>query len=349
MDRLDLELHPTFNIFVGANAQGKTNLLEAIYFLAFGRSFRLSDYRDLIQWKKKEGLIQGTLETDLGEEERRVTLSQERKEYLKNKKRTTPNQFRSMPLVLFAPEIILLLKDSPRVRREYIDSLFTKISPTYGPALKKYKRALAQRNRLIVEETLSWREKMEGMILWEASLIEHGRLLIEERREWLARLNHLQKENYISISGSLLKGAGFQYLPNVEPDFFQKSFQKRREEEVKRGMTLVGPHRDAIIPCLNGDPIKTSGSQGELRTFTLALKLSEIQIFREVLGRNPILLLDDFFSELDEHRGRHFLEYLEHFSGQIFATGTSLYPFPKAALARAQKWVVEEGSFSMIR
>lgn len=337
-----LEFHPRFNIFVGSNAQGKTNILEAIYFLAFGRSFRLSDYTGLIQWGQKEGSVRSWLSGPLGEEERSVHLTEEKKRVQKNGKNVPPNQFNSMPTVLFAPEEILLLKDSPQARRDYMDGLLSKLSPTYGGHLRNFKRALAQRNRLLKEESLSNDAKLKQMILWEVPLIEHGRPLITERKQWGDKLNKMLSKHYSLISGDN-KTAHFSYTPNVEEELFPKEQERRREEELERGVSLVGPHRDDFLAHLDLKIIRSYGSQGEMRTFTLALKLSEIELFEEGLKRSPFLLLDDVVSELDEKRCRFLFEYLKNFKGQVFATSTSLALFPPLKGGDFKGWEVKNG------
>lgn len=336
------------NLLVGANAQGKTNLLEAIHFLGFGKSFRLQDWRGLIRWGSEESLIRVFAVTPQGEEEKRATLSLSQKKFFKNAKSTLPNSFNSLPLVLFAPESILLLKNAAEERRDYIDSLLTKLSPSYGGELRRYKRALSQRNKILKEEFLSETRKEEGLRLWEEPLSKHGNFIIAARDSWLKKINEGLREYYFQISGMTQKKASFVYEPNVAEGGFENRFEIRRHEEKIRQHTLVGPHRDEIHPSLNGEKIKGYGSQGELRTFTLALKLTEIDLFKEVLGKTPILLLDDVLSELDGSRVKYFLHYLERFSGQVFMTATSLSLVPPNSLQAHRGWEVKDGEISAL-
>lgn len=338
------QFHPHFNLLVGPNAQGKTNIIEAVHFLAFGRSFRIFDYRGLISWGEKEATIRSELEIPLGSEERKAHLTLEKKKMLKNGKPSTPNQFESMPLVLFAPEEILLLKDSPQARRDYIDGFLSKIVSGYSKNLANYKRALLQRNKLLKDENLSNIQKQDQMVFWEAPLLENGVLLVKERSFWISRLNEKLTGHYNIIAGNRQKNAQFLYEPNANPENFAELQQKRREEEIERQTTLVGPHRDDLRGVLNGEPIVSFGSQGEMRTFTLSLKLSEITLFEEVLGRHPIFLLDDVASELDENRNAYFFAFLKNYKGQLFATATSLSLFPKGILEPFSAWKIEEGT-----
>lgn len=349
---LSLKVHPRFNIFVGPNAQGKTNILEAIYFLAFGKSFRVQHYPELIRFGEAQAMVRVWLETPVGSEERTAALSEEKKTFLKDGKKTSPNQFKSMPMVLFAPEVILLLKESPQARRDYTDGLISKLSPTYGDHLAGYKKALSQRNKLLKDEEIQPEEKRKQMTLWEAPLVEEGSHLIGERREWLIRLSEKMALHYHTIAGSAEKLAGLDYQPHTEPQDLERRFEDQREEELQREMTLVGPHRDEILPCLRseegGGAIRSFGSQGEMRSFTLAMKLGEIQLFEEVLERSPILLLDDVLSELDERRSRLFFEYLQSFKGQVFATATAITLFPSQSLNNFDGFGVEKGQISAL-
>lgn len=339
---VSLSLHPHLNVLVGNNAQGKTNIIEAIHLLSFGKSFRVQDYKDLMTWGGEESFIRSRVFNEIGEEERNVRLTAEKKEFYKNGKPVSPNQFTSMPLVLFAPESILLLKESPQERRDYADDLISIYLPVYVKHLRDYKRALAQRNKVLKDEFLSREEKQKQMELWEEPMREHGRIIIEERKRWLEKFNPFLERHYSAVAGPE-KGASFIYQPNVGAEAFVLRQQMMREEELERGVSLVGPHKDDFVPSLNQQPIKNFGSQGELRTFTLALKLAEIEFLEETLEFSPLLLLDDVVSELDEKRNTFFFKHLEDFKGQIFATATSLNLFPKMALRDYLSWELQGG------
>ena len=338
------QFHPHFNVLVGDNAQGKTNVIEAAHFLAFGRSFRLSDFRGLIRWGEMEGILRCELEMPVGSEERGARLTLDKKKMFKNGKPATPNQFESMPLVLFAPEEIFLLKDSPQARRDYIDGFLSKIVPGYSKVLTNYKRALLQRNRLLKDEAVSKGQKLDQMVFWEGPLLENGTVLVKERSFWIDRLNEKLSVHYNIIAGNGQKNARFLYVPNAGIENFAQLQVQRREEEIERQTTLVGPHRDDLRGALNDEPIVAFGSQGEMRTFTLSLKLAEIDLFEEILGRLPIFLLDDVASELDEKRNSFFFEFLKNYRGQIFATATSLSLFPKGVLGPFSAWRMESGA-----
>lgn len=344
---VSLHLHPRFNVLVGNNAQGKTNVLEGIYCLSFGKSFRLANYRGLIAWGKEQSFIRSWFESESGDEERNIHLTPEKKRFFKNGKPVSPNQFASVPMVLFAPEAILLLKESPAARRDYVDHLITECLPAYGEHLSRYKKALAQRNRILKEETLREEQKREQMILWEEPMAKETARLIPWRKEWIEKLNRRLEENYVRLAGPS-KRAAFVYQPDVEPEAFLQKQAEMREEELSRAISLVGPHRDDFEAVLNDFSIKHFGSQGENRTFTLALKLAEISLFEEVYRSAPVLLLDDVVSELDESRVQFFFSRLESFAGQVFATAVSLQLFPKSCLKESHAWRLQAGQANLL-
>lgn len=299
----------------------------------------------MIRWGEPQAFIRALVWNEIGEEERNVLLTAEKKQFFKNGKAASPNQFLSLPMVLFAPESILLLKESPQERRNYIDDMITNCSPPYLGRLRQYKRALAQRNKVLKDELLPKEEKRRQMALWEGPLLEHGKYIIEERKNWIAKLNPLLQRHYLEVAGGETE-ANFVYTPNVEALDFSEKQKFLREEELERGLTLVGPHRDDFIPSLDERPLRSFGSQGEFRTFTLALKLAEITLLKEVLRFSPFLLLDDVLSELDEGRCRFFFSHLKNFDGQIFATATSFSLFPKTSLVDYQGWLLKEGEIA---
>lgn len=344
ISRIDLEFHPRLNIFVGDNAQGKTNLMEGIGFLSTGLSFRSVHYRELIEWGAAQASVRGLLAVEAGTEDRQAVLEPEKKVFFREGKRARPNSFLSMPSVLFAPESILLFKESPSARLHYFDRLFTKLSPTYGKKLREYNKALSQRNRLLKEAQSGEMDRMEAIRLWEEPLARYGGALMAERGPLLETLNGLLGRIYSQISGSPKRGAIF-YSPHTEAGTFATRFEERRELEIIRGITLVGPHRDHCDPWLGERPIAHSGSQGEMRTLTLGLKLAEIALFETRFSLSPILLLDDVLSELDENRARFFWDTLSRYDGQIFTTATGLHLFPRSLLKNYKSWRVHKGEF----
>ena len=338
-----LSLNSGLNVFVGQNAQGKTNFLEAVFLLGCGKSFRTAEYRDLISWEKQTAQISADLSSTDGRDSVKVFLHRDRKEIFINDKKAS---WLKKPLltVLFAPEEILMLKGSPAGRRQYVDDLISKLSPVYAKALKNYHRVLVQRNRLLKEQEDS--RKLEAELpIWDAPLIELGGGLILERKRWIEKLNSLLARQYDSVAaeGSM---AQLIYQPQVENDagVFQERLLERRALEKVLHRTLTGPHRDDFQACLGARGVKPFGSQGEARTFTLALKLAEIDLIQEVHQKTPVLLLDDVISELDPSRNEHLFKTLETFAGQMLVTTTDLQLLPGQARQKAKIFEVSRGS-----
>ncbi len=334
---LQLEFHHKLNFLFGPNGAGKTNLLESIHLLLEGGSFRTGDFRNLIQRDRLEASVAGQVDQKNGTQEVRAVLNAERKRFWKDEKTTTSAGLSHLFAVLFAPEEVVILKGPPAGRRERVDSLLKKISPKYRAALRDYQKVLLQRNRLLKNDLLSESELAVNLAPWDEALVNAGTILIGERREWLGKWGRRIENHYDEIAEKNWR-AGFHYVPNVEEGRFAEELVKARGVERARGISLVGPHRDDIAPVIGGREIKRFGSQGEARTFTLAMKIAEIDLFREVWNDDPVLLLDDVASELDENRNRAFFQYLSSYGGQVFVTATSEELVPLRKLSEYKHW-----------
>ena len=349
VSRQTLALDSKLNLLVGANAQGKTNFLEAIYLLAHGLSFRTNEFRDLIRWEAATAKIQAQAMLPEGEDFLEVQINSEKKSLWRNEKKTSWSRASFGPTtllaVLFAPEEILVLKGSPQGRRHYIDALVEKLSPAYGKTLKNYHRVVVQRNKLLQDEAMNPNQLETLLETWDAPLIDLGGQLIQERKLWTDRLNQHLTARYEDMSQSKSQ-AQLIYQPHVESDaaaFSQKLSERKALEKILR-RSLVGPHRDDYVATLRNNPVKGFGSQGESRTFTLALKCAEIDLIQEVHQQTPILLLDDVVSELDEARNHYFFHYLLQFAGQVVVTATSEKLLPGATLKVAKTFRIQNGA-----
>lgn len=342
ISKLTLHLHPRLNLFVGGNGEGKTNVVESIYVLSFGKSFRVSDHRQMLLYGADQASISASLCREAGCEERLLRLNSEKKEYFKDGKQIRSNPFVSFPVILFSPESLLLFKESPQERRDYFDRLLSKSSAAYSHLLSRYKRALSQRNKILKEESLSREVKRKQIQIWEGPLIEDGISLIRARKDWIQRLNPFLTKHYMIISNEA-RQANVMYVKNVSEEEFLERQEARREEELERGLSLVGPHRDDFWAMLGEKNFSFFGSQGEMRSFILSLKLAEIELLEDLLKNPPLLILDDLLSELDEKRSNHFFDLLQNFKGQIFATATSMSHFPQSLKTDFQAWSMKEG------
>ena len=339
---LQLELHSKLNFLFGPNGAGKTNLLEAIHLLLEGGSFRTGDFRNLIRQGQSAAGIVAQISQKNGAQEIRASLDEERKRFWKDGKTTNGAGLSHLFAVLFAPEEVIILKGSPAGRRERVDSLLKKLSPNYRAAFRDYQKVLLQRNRflkdaVLSDTVLSDKDIQTNLSPWNETLVNAGSVLIAERREWIAKWSRRIEIHYDEIAGKSSR-ANFVYLPNVEEDRFLEELENARELELVRGLSLVGPHRDDIQPRIGDQEVKRFGSQGEARTFTLAMKIAEIDLFREVWQEDPVLLLDDVASELDENRNRSFFQYLSSYGGQVFVTATSEELVPLKKLPEFRHW-----------
>lgn len=324
---------PGFNLLIGNNAQGKTNTLESIYLFANGRSFRTSEYRDMISSDQRVSDVRIKLIGAVGASDVRVRMDEQKKEFFKDEKKTRIGNKRPFSAVLFAPEEILLIKGSPSNRRKYIDSLIAQVVPAHMALVRKYERIVSQRNGIIQNEDLSASRKADILKPWDDQLVLLGARVIDERARWTRRLNEMLPARYRSIApndGTAL----WEYIPKCGRDVLAEGIagisarlydllRERRDDEFKRRITLVGPQRDDMQARIDSMDVKHFGSQGQHRTFILALKISEIEFIKKENGKTPILLLDDVMSELDEDRNNYLFEYLSSLDGQVFITTTS--------------------------
>jgi len=328
-----IDLHPNFNLLIGANAQGKTNVVEAVHLFATGRSFRTSEFRDMLKWNSGGATARTRAVGDMGVDDLRVVMDPKRKEYFRNEKRARPGGKRRFGAVLFAPEEILLLRKAPYDRRRYIDNLVAQVHPEHGTNVKRYGRIITQRNKTLQNFELSSAERSTMVRPWNQQLVETGSRIIHERKVWCDRLNEFIPKKYFSIAPKDDE-ARLLYEPHCGEDCLvggassvadrlTQQLEERREDELRRGVTLVGPGRDDFVAVMGEAPIKHFGSQGQHRTFVLAMKMAEIDFLSKEIEELPVLLLDDVASELDQDRNGFLFEYLRSAKGQVFITATS--------------------------
>ena len=326
------ELNQTFsdgvNILYGPNGTGKTNILEAIYYLAITRSFRTKVDRYLIQFQQEMFRIQGVLQNDQGKEFH-TTIAYS----LREGKRLTIDQQRvsrftdyigEIPIVLLCPDDLAISQGSPQQRRRFLDILLSQSSKNYLHHLVEYRRCLKQRNALLQREE----PNLDLIISWEEGLIQHGVPLIQKRREAVHILSDQVKNIYsaLSQSGDKAKMIYQSTVPGTSEEEltekYRQLFSEKRQQELELGITLIGPHRDDMLFLINGKPLRQYASQGEHKTFVVALKMAEYAFLQAQKSQSPILLFDDIFGELDAQRISQMLTYLGSI-GQVFVTTTS--------------------------
>lgn len=339
---LDFSPGACLNLLQGENAQGKTNLLEAVYYLATGRSHRLAKDPELVRWRQQAFSLWAEVERDVGETSIKVSfsLAERRKEIEVNGQplERLSQLFGAFNAVLFCPDDLLLVKGSPFYRRHWLDLCLARVSLSYRNALAEYQRALLQRNSLLREiySSAPLLERGGELEVWEAQLVRAGSLILWQRRAAVEELAELSASLHGRISGERER-LTCRYLSSLGEvvaqarsaeevrDFFAQSLRAARRDELRRGATSIGPHRDDLLLLLDGEPLRTYGSQGQQRTAALVLRLAELEFMRRVLGEYPVLLLDDALSELDEERQRRVLKEVER-EVQILATTAQELP-----------------------
>lgn len=305
----ELDLFPSINLFLGGNGEGKTNLLEAIYVLGRGRSFRAPKEEELVAWNKKSYSIKGTISSLAGEGKLEIIGGSLGKEALfEGIKIDSLRQLGTyLNLVIFVPEDLQLVKGGPSWRRRFLDEEISQLHASYGEELLRYQQVLKERNNHLKDKK---RDK-SLMAVFDEQLISYGSNIIEKRIKVIERLNPLvrlmnrrlsdMKEELILAYRSFFKVEKRMDKRAIK-DIFTDMLSQRRKEELFRGITLVGPHRDDMEMKMNRMNLRDYGSQGQQRTAVLSLKLAQIELFKAKRGEYPILLLDDVFSELDTHR-----------------------------------------------
>ena len=349
---MEVEFHPQLNLFLGSNAQGKTNILEALYCLSTTRSFRAASDEEMIQFGQKEGAIEGVLHREEGQEALRLELRKSKNKALfvnGKKQKKLSSLLGRLPAVVFSPDDLFLVKGGPSLRRRYLDVTILQMDQGYLAHLQHYERTLKQRNSLL-------RQKAPGtesqLAIWDLPLADHGAALMVKRSVMAKQLS--------DFAGRALKdltGGAEQFEVRYEPQLplggaggflkekMLEALSKARREEMARGVTVVGPHRDDLGLWVNGQPLRKFGSQGQQRTGALALKLAQLSLLTEGCHTAPLVLFDDVMAELDEKRQAFFLNRLQQ-GGQAFLTGTSANDF-SAASKGARIFRVEAGKVQL--
>ena len=324
---LEVEFHPGLNIFLGQNAQGKTNILESIYFLALTRSHRTRNDKDLVYFKSTDFKVSGLLQRETGPLPLEISVTPKGRitkvNHLKQAKLS--NYIGHMNVVLFAPEDLQLIKGTPAGRRKFIDIELGQMKPIYLSDLSQYHHVLKQRNSYLKNS-----EKIDETFLdvLDSQLASFGSRVIHHRLDFIQKLEAKSKEKHALLSNNN-EDLTIQYQSTVfseEIDDLEEQFysmlQKNRQKDLFRKTTSIGPHRDDLIFFIN-EMNANFGSQGQHRSVVLSIKLAEIELMEEITREKPILLLDDVMSELDNYRQLQLLETISN-SIQTFITTTTL-------------------------
>lgn len=330
-EKLELKLNNKINIFVGENAQGKTNVLEAMYFLSSLKSHRTNRDKELILWNKNKAYLKGEIVKNLGNYRIEFLIDSEGKKQIKLngvKINKSSEVLGTVNTVIFSPEDLKLIKEGPSLRRRFIDNELSQIRPKYHYILSQYNKTLMQRNNLLKTLNNSTASKATLEIFSE-QLADYGSIIIQNRIEFVKKLSLIARLIHRKITDGK-EELDVLYKSDVDVNGklseIKESLLKKYIENVKddldKGFTLIGPHRDDLVIFINGVDVRNFGSQGQQRTAALSLKLSELEIVKSEVGEYPVLLLDDVLSELDPKRQFFLLNSLKDI--QTIITCTSI-------------------------
>ena len=353
-ESVDVHFSPDTNVLIGENAQGKTNLLEAIYVLALARSHRTNTDRELIQWHEDFAKITGLVQRSAGKTPLELVLSQKGKKAKVNhlEQAKLSQYIGQLNVVLFAPEDLNIVKGSPAVRRHFIDMEFGQMSSKYLYNISQYKSILKQRNQYLKQLQRRQAKDLVYLGVLSDQLAAYGAEVTVARRQFLQQMEKWAQKLHQEITKDreVLTFKHQSQIPEEQLDQsveelyqqFQTLYEKQQTREVEQGTTLIGPHRDDVQFLVNDKDVQAFGSQGQQRTTALSVKLAEIDLMKAQTGEYPILLLDDVLSELDDLRQTHLLKTFQN-KVQTFLTTTSLENVKKEIIATPRVFTVTNG------
>jgi DNA replication and repair protein RecF len=343
--RLDVDFTPGFHVLIGGNAQGKTNILEAIYLLATLRSFRGVGGAQMIQHGKK-GYFVGSRVVGQGDHEIKMYWSSAERKLVLNgqpvKKLT--DYLGTLSAVVFCTEDLQLIKGAARGRRRFLDLLLAQTFPVYLPTLQRYAQALRSRNAVLKQRTFD----PVALESFSRELITLGDEITKLRRELIPKLSPLARFAYRRIANDA-EELRLEYQPSIKHDFTVELAKSRERERAYR-TTVVGPHRDEVQLLLNDKSAAQFGSEGQKRTLAIALKMAQAEYVTGIQGAPPVLLIDDVMGELDVKRRSGLLPLLErahHARGQVFMTCTE-ENWPRELGRELQRWEVTAGNLRKV-
>lgn len=320
----ELELSPKLNCLVGNNGEGKTNLLDAVYYLSFCRSANTNIDSQIVRHEEDFFMLQGTYESEAGDEEL-IYCGMKRgakKHFKRNKKeyRRLSEHIGLLPLIMVSPSDTALIEGGSEERRKLMDVVISQYDRNYLDSLNRYGKALQQRNSLL---KLEEEPDVALLEIWEEQMAREGEFIYRKREEFISQLLPMFQHVYQRISEDK-EHVSMRYVSHCQRGPLLEVIQRDRAKDRIMGFSLHGVHRDDIEMMLGDYPMKREGSQGQNKTFVAALKLAQMQFLKEKVGTSPLLLLDDIFDKLDAHRVEQIIRLVgaEDF-GQIFITDTN--------------------------
>ncbi len=312
---LNLDLSENINVLLGKNAQGKTNLLEAIFFCGIGKSFKSVKDKELIKWEEESGKIEIEIQKKYRKQKIEINLSKSLKKNIKIDGISIiriGDLLGEIPVVFFSPDELKLIKESPEERRKFMNISLSQTDKKYFYLLRRYEKILANRNKLL-KETKDIEVLRQTIDIWDRVLVDVAEKIIKERERFIKEITPFAEKALDYISGGKEKlrveYKGLKSENQTYSEILAKKLKQNIEKDFKLGYTSIGPHRDDIDIYLNEIEVKNFASQGQQRTVALSLKLAELEIMKQKTGEYPILLLDDVFSELDSERREKLLKF----------------------------------------
>lgn len=344
---LDIKFDKNINIIYGDNAQGKTNLLEAIYFLALTKSHRLNIDNSLIKQDSDTAYLLGLIENNNITNKYEIGFNSTTKKLKINNEqiKKVSNYISKINIIIFYPEDLNIIKGSPRERRRFLNLELSQIYSNYIDILNNYNKLLKMRNNILKQGI---KDQHYFDVLTEY-LVNRACDLYIMRKKFIDRLNEFCPKIYKSIIK--LDNFHLEYCPNIKIDSYERDnlkkiiyfeLDKTKDVEKKLGMTLIGPHKDDFNILLDNVDLRSYGSQGQQRSAILSIKLSELKVFEKYQNVHPILLLDDVFSELDKHKRNNLLKYISK-KNQVIITTTELNNIDSKILDNSEKIKIKNG------
>ena len=342
-DDLNISFDPGITILYGNNAQGKTNILEAVYIAGTTKSHRGSKDKEIIQFEEEEAHIRLNMtKNDVGHKID-VHLRKNKNKYIAIDGQSIKKSGELLGLInmiFFSPEDLSIIKNGPAGRRRFINLELCQLNKIYFYNYINYNKALDQRNTLLKQIAFD-RRLIDTLDLWDAYLIQYGTEVINERQHFIDQLNDIVKDIHHHLTGGR-EAIEIGYEMNVTAEDYESVLRKKRDMDLKYQSTQTGPHRDDICFYVNGIDVRTYGSQGQQRTAALSLKLAEIELVKSLIHDTPVLLLDDVMSELDSNRRNYLLDSIKDI--QTIVTCTGYDDFIKSRLTIDKIYEVVQGN-----
>lgn len=321
---LSLKLNKGINVFVGDNAQGKTNILESIYYCSLGKSHRTNKDKELIKWDAKEAYISIYVCKERLDKKVDIKIFKEGKKGIRInsiKLNSISDLIGTFNVVIFSPEDLKIVKESPAYRRRFLDIELCKLNKKYYYSLVQYNKVLNERNVVLRK----WNRDTGIIEIYDKQMSQFGSFIVKERLKYIDKLNEKGNEIHRDITSDR-ENIDFKYITpikdfdNIEKELFELLSQNR-EKDMEKKTTSIGPHRDDFFININGIDTRKFGSQGQQRTSVLSIKFASLEIIKEQIGEYPVLLLDDVLSELDLKRQKYILNSIKRVQTIITCTG----------------------------